>query len=148
MLHAFEILQANLALVASMPFGYDQVQSQVSECMSASATPEGDPHASDASMAHRQTSNDLSFDQSDPNDDCDQLQPAISACKKHSGHDQLQRGHLGADSFHKESQWKDACRTVKRDQLRRSHLGTKGLPLSSFEHHISWRILADDDDAD
>eukprot|EP00973_Karenia_brevis_P019215 2633748-Karenia_brevis.AAC.1 len=35
MLHAFEILQANLALVASMPFGYDQVQYQVSECMSA-----------------------------------------------------------------------------------------------------------------
>eukprot|EP00973_Karenia_brevis_P066905 9300868-Karenia_brevis.AAC.1 len=58
MLHAFEMLQANLALVASMPFGLDQVQYQVSECAST--------HGDDVFK-----------------DDNDQLQPAISACKDH-----------------------------------------------------------------
>eukprot|EP00973_Karenia_brevis_P037242 5134780-Karenia_brevis.AAC.1 len=35
MLHAFEMLQANLLVAASMPFGYDQVQYHVSESRSA-----------------------------------------------------------------------------------------------------------------
>eukprot|EP00973_Karenia_brevis_P020281 2785133-Karenia_brevis.AAC.1 len=98
LLHAFEILQANLLVAASLPFGYDQEQYHVPEARSA-------------------------HDVDEFNDHCDQLQSAISACKEHivdsregDPTDQLQRGHLNAESVHNESQWKDACRAVKRNQ--------------------------------